>query len=337
MALRGKILIEQFESRALRGNPLGDSPVRTIPVYLPEGHEGGDDFPLIVLLAGFTGSGLSHLNFSAWGETFPERLERLIYHEKIPPCVAVMPDPFTSLGGCQYLNSSAVGDYEDHLTGELVPWAQSKFRAGLSPEKTVIMGKSSGGYGAFALAARHPELFGWALVHSADCYFEYGYLPEFPQALTEIRKFGSPEQMIASYRDPTKRIGHAAINQTAMAACYSPNPDSPLGFDYPFDLETGEIREDVWARWLSHDPVRMAERPEIIGNLKKLSGLYIECGLRDEFHLQWGTRILVSRLRAAGVELEHREFDGGHFSIQYRYDESLGWWGEKLRQNEIIR
>lgn len=330
MNLLGKIRIEPFKSRVLSDNPLRDSPIRTTPVYLPEGHERGGDFPLIVLLAGFAGSGMSHLNWSAWSETFPERLERLFAEKKLPPCVVIMPDPFTKLGGCQFVNSSAVGNYETHVTEELIPWVREHFRAGLTPDKTIIMGKSSGGYGAFCLAAKHPELFGFALVHSADCYFEYGYLPEFPATLSELQKYDSPNEMIACYGDPTKRISHAAINQTAMAACYSPNPKSPWAFDYPFDLETGEIRADVWAKWLEHDPVRMSEKPEIIANLKKLSGLYIECGKRDEFHLQWGARILSKRLRTAGVNHEYREFDGGHFNLQWRYDESLSWVGKRV-------
>ena len=72
--------------------------------------------------------------------------------------------------------------------------------------------------------------------------------------------------------------------------------------------------------------MRLAERPAIQAALRSLSGIYIECGLRDEFKLQWGARILVQRLRAAGIAVEHREFDGGHMQTHYRYDESLSWW-----------
>jgi enterochelin esterase family protein len=332
MTLRGQLLIESYHSRCLEGNPLGDPAVREIPVYLPEGYDNRREYPLVVILAGFVGSSRTHLNWSPWGETMPERIERLISANKLPPIVAIFPDPFTRLGGCQYLNSSAVGDYEDHLTGELIPWAQEKFSAGLIPEKTAIAGKSSGGYGAFVLAARHPDLFGFMIVHSADCYFEYGYMAAFPEALLEIQKHGGPENFLKSITDPRPKSKNwfAAIDKTAMAACYSPNPASPLGFDYPFDLETGELRQDVWARWLAHDPVRMAERDEVIANLKKLRGIYIECGQSDEFNLQWGARILLKRLRKAGLDLEYREFDGGHFNTQWRYDESLTWLGKKI-------
>ena len=42
---------------------------------------------------------------------------------------------------------------------------------------------------------------------------------------------------VALKGDPTL---HAAINTIAMAACYSPNPRTPVGFDLPFDPRTGE-------------------------------------------------------------------------------------------------
>jgi pimeloyl-ACP methyl ester carboxylesterase len=333
MTLRGKLLIEKFHSRCLEGNPLGDPAVREIPVYLPEGFDAAQEYPLLVILAGFTGSGFSHLNWLPWGETMPQRIERLISERKIPPCVAMFPDAFTRLGGSQYLNSSAVGDYEDYITGELVPWARATFRAGETANQTVIAGKSSGGFGAFVLAARHPDLFGWMLMHSGDCYFEYSLLPDFPATALELQKTGGPQEFIKTIGKPgpMSKSFMQALNITAMAACYSPNPECPWSFDYPFDLETAELREDVWARWLAHDPVRLAAQSSIIENLKKLSGIYIECGMQDEFNLQWGARILVKKLRAKGLSIEHREFNAGHRQTHYRYDESLGWWGE--RQN----
>jgi len=52
-------------------------------------------------------------------------------------------------------------------------------------------------------------------------------------------------------------VSFHALNIAAMAACYSPNPDAPLSFDLPFDLKTGELRPDVWARWTAWDPVNL--------------------------------------------------------------------------------
>jgi len=41
------------------------------------------------------------------------------------------------------------------------------------------------------------------------------------------------------------------LNVFAMAAHYSPNPKSKeKGVDLPFDLNTGEVLQNVWNRWL---------------------------------------------------------------------------------------
>jgi enterochelin esterase family protein len=106
-----------------------------------------------------------------------------------------------------------------------------------------------------------------------------------------------------------------------MSACYSPNPGSELGFDLPFDLRTGEIREDVWARWLENDPVRLVER--YADNLKTLKLLFIDAGTRDEFALHLGARILVEKFKKFDVPHVHEEFDDGHFNISYRFNRSL--------------
>ena len=87
------------------------------------------------------------------------------------------------------------------------------------------------------------------------------------------------------------------------------------------DPETGELREDVWARWLALDPVQLVD--QYADNLKQLRLLFIDCGSRDEFNLQFGARILVRKLRALGVPHDYEEFDDGHMNIQYRYEVSL--------------
>src|SRR5688572_12772457 len=118
----GTVEYVRFESRVLRGNPLGDPYVRTIPVYLPPGYDDAEntrrDYPVVYVLAGFTGRGTMLLNDSGWTEPIHRRLDRLIDSGKVQPLIAVLPDGFTRYGGSQYLDSSAHGDYETHLVGE---------------------------------------------------------------------------------------------------------------------------------------------------------------------------------------------------------------------------
>ncbi len=110
---------------------------------------------------------------------------------------------------------------------------------------------------------------------------------------------------------------HAVINVLAMAACYSPDPAAPLGFELPFDLETGERVEAVWRRWLAFDPIEC-----VAGHadaLRALDLLHLECGLTDEFHLQWGARVLSRELARLDVPHVHEEHPGGHRGIDERY------------------
>jgi S-formylglutathione hydrolase FrmB len=320
----GTIVIETITSQALRGNPLGDPFVRHVPVYLPPGYgTGSTRYPVVFVLTGFTGRGTMLLNDAAWDETLPQRMDRLISEGRVRPMLLVMPDCFTRIGGSQYINSSAVGQYEDHVVKELVTFIDNKYRTIAASNHRAVVGKSSGGYGSVILAMRHPDVFGLMASHSGDMYFELGYKPDMVGAVRALPKLGGLDKFwneIPTIR-PKDKSFHDALNIIAMAACYSPNPAAPHGFDLPFDPETGELREDVWKRWLEWDPIYLIDKH--IDALRSLQLIYLDAGLRDEFNLQYGARIFCKRLQERGIKYIHEEFDDGHFNIQYRYDVSL--------------
>ena len=144
------------QSDALKTNMLGDPWARVVDVYLPAGHE-GHGLPLLVDLVGFTGSGLSHTNWAGFRENLPERLDRLIGEERMPPVVVAFPDCFTRLGGNQYINSASTGVWEDFLLHEMLPAIEHRFSCGGTGRRGVF-GKSSGGYGAITHALRYSEI-----------------------------------------------------------------------------------------------------------------------------------------------------------------------------------
>jgi len=104
-----------------------------------------------------------------------------------------------------------------------------------------------------------------------------------------------------------------------------------MGLELPFDLETARIRPDVWGRWLVNDPVRFV--PRSLPAIGKMASLFIDCGIRDEFHLRWGARMLVEELRAAKIDVVHEEFEDGHMGINYRYDRSLLYLAPRLARS----
>jgi len=312
----------QHKSEILENNASGDKFIRDVYVYLPPDYDETRLYPSVYVLTGFTGRGRMLLNDSAFTPNFAERMDQLIASGKIRPMIAVLPDCFTRYGGSQYINSSATGDYEDYLTREIVPFVDENFQTVRDKRARAVMGKSSGGYGALVMAMRHADIFGLACSTAGDAYFEYCYLPDIPKAFRALK--GDPQFFLEKFLDETRRKGKddfSAFNIIGMSACYSPNAVSAAGFDLPFDLETGELREDVWTRWLAHDPVRLVEKS--VENLQSLKLLYIDAGTRDEFALDLGARVLCEKLKKLEVAHLHEEFDDGHFNISYRQNRSL--------------
>jgi enterochelin esterase family protein len=332
MSTHGKIVIESIHSTVLRDNPLGDPATRRLPIYLPPGYADAEArYPTVYLLSGFTGRGIFFLNDSAFEEPLPERLDRLIATGQIKPMIVVMPDCFTRYGGSQYLNSTATGRYEDHLIGEVIPFVDRNYRTLAKRAYRAIGGKSSGGYGALVQAMRHPDIFGLVACHSGDMYFDYCYKPDFVKFLnaTARNKIDSAETLgdfLAGFRpkmQPKPANFFDIIHIAAMSACYSPDRNSPCGFELPFELYTGRLRPDVWQRWLAQDPVSMLAEETVLVSLRQLSLIYLDCGNRDEYALHYGARIFSQRLSELGLAHRYEEFDGGHRSTQFRYDVSL--------------
>lgn len=320
--MKGTLVVERFASRALRGNSAGDPHVRDLPVYLPPGYGGGRRYPVCYVLTGFTGKGAMMLNVRAWGETIVEQYERLLRTGKTREMILVLPDAFTRYGGSQYLNSPATGRYEDYIAREIPDYLDRWFRTIPRPDARAVMGKSSGGYGAIVHGMRHPDVFGLVACHSGDMYFDYCYWLDFPKYLNGLRG-RTTERFLKDFARARKKSGELVtmMNIVAMAACYSNRI-------LPFDERTGEVRLDVWRRWLRWDPVRMLAR--YAANLRRLKLLFIDCGFRDQFQLHFGSRIFVERLKALKVRHVYEEFDDDHTDISYRYDRSLALIGRKF-------
>ncbi len=122
--------------------------------------------------------------------------------------------------------------------------------------------------------------------------------------------------------------GHAIMN-LCMAATYDPDPRSPNGFRLPFNLETGELLAGRWKRWQANDPVNLVAK--FRRNLATLRGIYIDCGSRDQYHIQYGSRILSKRLQLARIRHAYEEFDDNHSDVDYRMDVSLPFLTRSLR------
>jgi enterochelin esterase-like enzyme len=321
-AVPGQIHRFRIDSKALKGNLLSDPSERIVDVYVPAKHD-GRGLPLLVDIVGFTAGGPAHTNWKNFGENLPERLDRLIASGAMPPVVVALPDCFTKLGGNQYINSSAMGRWDDFLLSECVPFVEKQFGCG-GAGKRGLFGKSSGGYGSIAHAMLHPDFWSAAACHSGDMAFELCYLPEFPRLLRALAKHnGSIEKWVdAFYSAPKTKDGDIHDLMTlAMCATYDPDPAAPYGLRLPVTMDTCEIIPDRWANFLKWDPCLMAEKHA--AGMKQMKALYIDCGDADQYNLVYGARRLHRSLERLGVAHTYEEFPDNHSSVDYRMDISL--------------
>ena len=334
--MRGRVELVSLPAPSLEGNPLGDPSVRETPVYLPPQYEAetGRRFPVIYNLHGFMGSSLSHLNWQPYQPRSHERLEAAIASGEVPPCLYVLVDGWTKLGGSQYVNSSAVGNHFDYVVRDVVGHIDRNFRTVPRRDARAVMGKSSGGYGALVMAAHASDVFGIVASHSGDAGFLHVYAHDFPKTAGALREAGGLRLWLEAYweRGRTKKTrpeDGPVINTIAMAAAYSPDPTRELGVALPFDIETCELDAAVWRRWEERDPVEFA--PRHADALRSLRLLYFDCGTKDQFNIHWGSRLLSKRLTAAGVPHLYEEFEDDHSNVQYRYERSFRLIGEAFR------
>lgn len=317
-----KIVIEELDSRSLSGNPLSDPTSRRVYVYLPAGYDdSAERYPVVYLLAGYSGTGRSFLHHFPWDEDIQQRMDRLTSSGACRPMILVLPDGFTRYGGSQYIDSRGTGRYQEYLL-EVVRFVDERHRTRAQRECRAVSGKSSGGFGALRAAMDHPNVFGLVADHSGDKGFERVYgddLRRLPDLLTRIdaaRVLADP----FSHR-PKDQTFRDLMGLAAMAAAYSPNRKSPLGFDWPVDTHTGEVIRPVWRRWLAHDPIERA--PDRAEALRSLRLLYLDCGNRDEYFIHLGCRRFSRVLTRLGIVHRYEEFDGGHADTRFRFDVSL--------------
>ncbi len=326
-AVECKTLI--IESEVLRKNPLKDTHVRRNPIVFPRAEAPKQGWPVIFVLAGYAGNGTKYFSDKGFENNFVQILDAAIHKGAAPRAVYVFVDAWTCWGGSQFVNSSGTGNYQDYIIKELVPAVETSFAVDRKIGKWCVFGGSSGGYGALHLSSQFPQIFPWAVAIAPDCFFEASLLPEIYKAIPIIEKVGGVGAVLEKLKEGSflsKKEAFTVLNAIAMTLCYSPATNKD-GLKFPIHQSTGLRDNNVWKKWKEKDPVYfLSDRKE---NLKKVCGIYLDVGTRDQFHLQYGARQIKEQLKKLGVSLSYSEFDGTHSDIGARRTEALAWLHKK--------
>jgi enterochelin esterase family protein len=326
LRLAGDVRIEFIDSPALRGNPLGDPSERPLPVYTPPGYdpEGSQRYPVLYVLHGYTGDAAALVGGKAWETNVVQWIDRLIVEGKMKPAILAVVDGFTRLGGSQYMNSIHNGDYATYVVRDVVGHLDANYRTVPHEGGRAVLGKSSGGFGSLHLVMTQPGTFAAFASHSGDTNYRAACIRQFGDAQRILERFDNDmAAFVASFESRPKRPfeEYSTMEMLGYAAAYSPRAAKAFAIDLPWDQKTGQVRDDVFARWLAYDPVEMC-----VGKRAEFARLrlsYVDCGRRDEYYLDIGARILVGRLRDMGIEVRHEEFDDDHKNVGYRYAVSI--------------
>ena len=120
-------------------------------IVLPAAYYDSDErYPVIYLLHGVM------QNYTIWGRN----LGAGFYARNLNDMILVLPDG----GNSWFINyaSSAKGqtnNWEDHIIEDVIAYVDANFRTLARREGRAISGLSMGGFAAFSLGLRHPELF----------------------------------------------------------------------------------------------------------------------------------------------------------------------------------
>ncbi|MGI4850670.1 MAG: alpha/beta hydrolase [Janthinobacterium lividum] len=332
---KGRIERRFIESKFLQNNLLGDPFTREIALYLPANYRESQHIPLFMAFSPYNSSGLAYIDWKPFDGSLIARLDRLISSGVMPPTAVIFPDCFTRLGGNQYINSSVIGLYEDFLIHEVLTTVEQNFNVG-GPGHRACFGKSSGGFGAIMHGMRHPEVWSAIACHSGGMGFEWLFLCYVPEILYELEKHGrSIEKIFHHLEQKTKLTPNefTCLMNLSFAAAYDPDPSQFLGLRLPVDLYTGELIPDRWKNWQQCDPSLIAQN--FIGNLKKLEGIYIDCGDHDHYHLHFGARRLHKVLNEHNITHIYEEFPDNHTNLDYRFDISLPFLSRALASSNV--
>jgi enterochelin esterase family protein len=326
LGLTGDLKIDFIDSPALRGNAIGDPSVRPLAVYTPPGFDpqGSKRYSVLYVMHGYTGDVAALVAARPWETNVVQLIDRLIVQKQMPAVLLAIVDGNNRFGGSQYVNSMHNGDYATYVVRDAVGHVDATYPTIASEGGRGILGKSSGGFAALYLAMMYPGTFGAFASHSGDTNFLGLYIPEIPKTQRALERFGGDiaafvDAFEAKHKKPMDE-GHVMMF-LGQAAAYSPRAAQAWAIDLPFDLQTGEYRPEVMARWLAFDPVELA--PSKKAELGRLRLRYVDCGRRDEYGLDLGARMFVQRVRDLGLDVRHEEFDDDHRNVGYRQAVSL--------------
>ena len=312
--LLGDVVEVHVHGTALEGNRLGDSPNRTVTVYLPPGyrHERSRRYPVIYALGGYQPSPALAARIGPHPEGYLfAGVDRAIAEGRLGKVILVNVEGWNRLGGSFWVNSASTGRWEDFVTHDVIDTIDARLRTLPRRDNRGLYGGSMGGFGALSIAMHRPELFGTVFAQSPCCM-------AMVDELGPTAAWVPLQRVTLAQADAAFRQGDAgALEALALAAAFAPDARRPEIFgDLPYRVEGQRVvaAQPAYVRWQARLPGNRLDR-EAAG-LKTLHGLRIQYGDHDELrHIVDSVPAFHRALLAHGVKHEFLADHGGHMDL----------------------
>jgi enterochelin esterase-like enzyme len=290
---------------SLVGNLSGDSADRTVFVYLPPSYARARSrrYPVIYDLHGYT------LTAERWVGILKAReaIDRAVASGKVREMIVVFPDGMSVHDGSMYSSSVATGDWETFIAHDLVHYIDGHYRTLAKRQSRGLSGHSMGGYGAFRIGMKRPEVFSVLYPMSSCCLSARGVTPA-DAALEQVKTL-----------DEAGKLQRGARTTLAASAAWAPDPQNP---PFYLDLPTkgGMPDASVLTRYAANAPQVML--PQYVPNLKQYRAIQMDVGLQDPLFKD--NQEMDRLLTEFSIPHSYETYEGNHVDhIPERFEQNV--------------
>ena len=192
-------------------------------VYLPPGFTLARRYPVVYLLHGMPGSPNEYTNslqLESWSNDE-------IGSGALQPFIAVVPS------AVQKRSAEWAGPWETYLVSSVVPWIDAHLPTIASPQGRVLAGLSAGGFGAYDIGLRHPDVFG--RIASWSGYFHPLHDGPFKHADAETLVANDPWILLHREAATLRRDGTRFFLSTGPPHSHWEKPAETIAFGKALD------------------------------------------------------------------------------------------------------
>ncbi len=174
-AEKKQIIVHSIESKAIANNMIGESGKKEVYVYLPQSYYNDEskNYPVVYYFHGYSeypGAIINNI----------DQLNASMTADGAKEFIVVEASGDNKYGGSFYANSPIIGNYEDYIIDEVIPFIDTTYRTIKTSDGRGAAGFSMGGFSCINLSLKHPDVFSSVYSLSPGIFDENGLKDAMP-------------------------------------------------------------------------------------------------------------------------------------------------------------